>query len=169
MNCGKVLDEKIWSILNAPNCQSKFYRPPMVVQHSNRQHDDVKILFKITISTLDALFMKVDLKNFYLNIPMNRYEYLWFPINLTPQEIVDMYNLMSKVNNCFVMCEICRGIYGFPQAGILANKLPQARIAVQGCHPWKFILVLWKLDDWPLYFCLTIDNFGIKYVGVNHA
>ena len=43
-----------------------------------------KLLFNITISTLGTLFMAVSLKNFYLNTPMDEYEYMWLPIDIKP-------------------------------------------------------------------------------------
>ena len=49
------------------------------------------------------------------------------PINLIPQEFNDLYDLGSKVKNGYVYIEIQRGMYGLPQAGILANKLLKER------------------------------------------
>ena len=45
------------------------------------------------------------------------------PIKLIPQEFIDLYNLTTKVRNGYVHIEIQKGMYGLPQAGILANKL----------------------------------------------
>ena len=43
------------------------------------------------------------------------------PINIITQEIIGEYQLMNKVKHFFIMCEIQRGIYGLPHAGIIAN------------------------------------------------
>jgi hypothetical protein len=33
----------------------------------------------------------------------------------------------------------------------------------------KFVPGLWKHKTGPIQFCLTVDNFGVKYVGQEHA
>ena len=43
---------------------------------------------------------------------------------------MDKYDLHKKVKNGYVYCEIVRGMYGLPQAGILANKLLKEQLAV---------------------------------------
>ena len=53
-------------------------------------------------------------KNFYLNTPRNRYEYMQTPIKLIPQEFIDMYDLTSTVKNEFMYSEIQKGMYGLP-------------------------------------------------------
>lgn len=69
--------------------------------------------------------MTLDVTNFYLNTPMVRCEYVQIKIEDIPEEIVDTYNLHDKVSNAgHVYVEIKKGIYGLPQAGILAQQLP---------------------------------------------
>jgi hypothetical protein len=45
------------------------------------------------------------------------------PFALLPNDIIDHYQLQEKVLDGYVYMEICKGMYGLPQAGILANKL----------------------------------------------
>ena len=45
------------------------------------------------------------------------------PIDIILQEVIEEYDFMYNVKNGFVVCEIRRGMYGFTQVGILANKL----------------------------------------------
>jgi hypothetical protein len=83
-----------------------------------------KLLFNSTISTPSALFYSIDLANFYLNTPMERYEYMRLWLDILPQEIIDKYNLTKIVEaDGWVYVKIQKGMYGLPQAGILANKL----------------------------------------------
>ena len=50
-------------------------------------------------------------------------------LNLFPQDIIDEYNLKNKVNhNGNVHCEVRRGMYGLPQAGIIAQELLEERL-----------------------------------------
>jgi hypothetical protein len=41
--------------------------------------------------------MCLDLKNFYLSAPLNRYEYMHIPIGMFPAWIVAQYDLLHKV------------------------------------------------------------------------
>ena len=82
-----------------------------------------KILWNSVISTLGARYLCLDIKNFYLGTPMDRFEYMKMPIDIFPQATIDQYNLMQHIKNGFVYLEIRKAIYGLPQAGILANKL----------------------------------------------
>ena len=67
--------------------------------------------------------MCVDIKNMYLATPMDRYEYMQMPIELIPEKIIIQYDLKVKCKNGYIYMQIERGIYGLPQAGILANQL----------------------------------------------
>ena len=66
--------------------------------------------------------MCVDVKNFYLCTPLKQFEYMRMPINLNPQEFLNLYNLAPKVKNGCVYMEMQHGVYGLPQADVLANK-----------------------------------------------
>ncbi len=64
-----------------------------------------------------------DIRNFYLGTPSDRFEYMRIPVAMVPQEIIDKYKLLGLVDNGHIYMEIRKGMYGLPQAGILANKL----------------------------------------------
>jgi hypothetical protein len=91
------------------------------------------------------------------------------PINLIPDKIIIAYNLQSKVHNGYVYIKIQRGMYGLPQAGILANQLLTQRLAPHGYEQCRHTPGLWKHKWRPVIFSLVVDNFGIKYVGKHHA
>ena len=128
-----------------------------------------KILWNSVLSTPDAKYMTVDIKNFYLNTPLDRYEYMRVPLELIPQHIIDQYDLTTKAKNGFVYCEIQKGIYGLPQAGILANKLLKKRLAKFGYFEVPNTPGLWRHIWRPIQFTLVVDDFGVKYVGKEHA
>ena len=67
--------------------------------------------------------MCADARNFYLETPMERREYMRIRVELVPTAFMDKYNLHDKVKNGYIYMEIRRGMYGLPQAGILANTL----------------------------------------------
>ena len=84
----------------------------------------VKLMLNSVISTMNAKFMTIDLKDFYLMTPMARYEYFQMKLELFPDDIILEYNLRDKVDDKgYVYCEVKRGMYGLPQAGIIAQKL----------------------------------------------
>jgi hypothetical protein len=56
-------------------------------------------------------------------------------------------------------------MYGLPQAGILANKLLQQQLALDGYHPIKHTRGLWKHKTHLVRLLLVVDYFGIKYIG----
>ncbi len=81
------------------------------------------IMWNSVISTPDAQFVRANIKNMYHKTPLDQYEYMRMPLDLFPDNIVNHYNLRQKAKNGFVYMEIQKGMYGLPQAGILANKL----------------------------------------------
>ena len=44
------------------------------------------------------------------------YEYMRLSIYIIPQDIIDESELMDKVKNGLILCEIRRVLYGLPQA-----------------------------------------------------
>jgi hypothetical protein len=49
----------------------------------------VKLMLNSIISTPQAEFMTIDLKDFYLNTPMSRYEYFRMKLELFPQDVIN--------------------------------------------------------------------------------
>ena len=58
---------------------------------------------------------------------------------------------------------------GLPQAGILANKLLRRRLLPHGYYKCANTPGLWKHVSRPISFTLVVDDFGVKYVGKEHA
>ena len=113
--------------------------------------------------------MGADAGNLYLTTPMDRTKYMQIPIKLIPQSFIEKYNLMSKVQNGFVYCEIVRGMYGLPQAGKLANDLIKKRLLGNDYFELDHTPGIFKHKWRPIWCTLTVDDFGIKYVGKQHA
>ena len=82
---------------------------------------------------------------------------------------MNMYDLHSKVKNGYVYCEIVRGMYGLPQAGILANNLLKKRVAVHNYYEVAHTPGLFTHKTRLIWFTLTVDDFGVKYIGKEHA
>jgi hypothetical protein len=94
-----------------------------------------KILINSVISTLGAKFLVIDINNFYLNTPLGRFKYMVINFSSLPQEMIDKYDFIRLAQDGKVYIEIQKGMYGLPQAGILANELLQSNLAKDGYRP----------------------------------
>ena len=100
----------------------------------------VKTFFNSVISTKGARCVMLDVKDFYLNTPMKRYEYMRIKITDIPEEVIEHYKLREIVTeDGYVYCEIRKGMYGLPQAGIIAQELLKDRLAKVGYHQSKIV------------------------------
>jgi hypothetical protein len=104
----------------------------------------------------------------YLETPLDRFEYTKMPIALLPMDIIEHYNLLVKAIDGYVYMEICKGMYGLPQAGVLANKLLKIHLAWHGYSEQPHTPGLWKHLSQPVWFNLCVDNFVIKYTGTEN-
>jgi hypothetical protein len=127
-----------------------------------------KILINSVISTLVAKFLVIDIF-FFLNTPIGQFKYMVINLLSLPQETIDKYSLIELAQDGKVYIEIQKGMYGLPQAGILANELLQRNLAKDGYRPKPHIHGLWRHDTHPILFSLVVDDFGVKYVGREHA
>ena len=64
--------------------------------------------------------------------------------------------------------QICKGMYGFTQAEILANNFLQKSLNKEGYMQSEHVPGLWKHATSPLKFTLVVDDFGVHYVNTNH-
>ena len=128
-----------------------------------------KILVNSTLSTPGARWLGLDVKNYYLGTPMPDYEYMFIPITSIPNEIITHYKLHDIVHNGKVYMEIRRGMYGLPQAGILAEKQLICFLGRYGYAPVHHTPGLWRHTWRPISFCLVVDDFGVKYIGKEHT
>jgi hypothetical protein len=100
---------------------------------------------------------------------MERYEYMRLPLAILPQEIIDAYKLDDIALNGNVYVEIRRGMYGLPQAGITVNQLLTKRLHPHGYYQCRHTPGLCRHLWRPILFSLVVNNFGISYVGKQHA
>eukprot|EP00804_Cyclotella_cryptica_P027157 CCRYP_016091-RA/>CCRYP_016091-RA protein AED:0.31 eAED:0.28 QI:0/0/0/1/1/1/2/0/527 len=128
------------------------------------------VLFNSVISTKGASFMTIDIKDFDLNTPMVRPEYMRFKLSDIPDHIIALYKLDKLATaNEFVYVLIQKGMYGLPQAGIIAQQLLKKRLAIKGYQQSAITPGFWKHNWCPISFTLCVDDFGVKYVGIKHS
>jgi len=112
----------------------------------------VKLLFNSVISTEGVKFMSLDIKNFYLNTPLKRYEYLKLKLTNFPEDVIKQYNLRDKATpEDFVYVEVRKSMYGLPQAGLLAQELLEKRLEAHGYRQSKLTPGFWKHDTYPCH------------------
>jgi len=129
-----------------------------------------KMLFNRVISTKDARFMTMDISNFYLMTPLHRPEFIRLKLNDIPDEVINEFKLREKATkNGSIYIRANRGMYGLPQAGLLANELLEKCLNKHGYRQSKLVPGLWKHDTRPIQFTLVVDDFGVKYIGEEHA
>ena len=97
---------------------------------------------------------------------MMDYGYMRIPRDIVPQEFIDEYGLERKFYKEFLYFEIRNGIYGLPQAGKLVNTILKQHLAtcryIECMHTPGF----WRHIFCTVQFTLVVDNFGVKFVGV---
>jgi hypothetical protein len=130
----------------------------------------VKLHLNSVISTKGACYCTIDLKDFYLMTPMACPEYMRMKLKDLPAKFVELYNLTNQVNfNGYIHIKIQKGMYGLLQAGILAQELLGKRLNKHCYRQSPITPGLWHHDFCPISFTLCVNNFGIKYVGREHA
>jgi hypothetical protein len=129
-----------------------------------------KTLINSILSTPNVKCILMDIKDFYLRTPMKRLEYMQLKITDIPDEIIQEYKLMLLITqDRYIYCEITRGMYGLPQAGIIAQELLKKRLAEYGYHQSKIINGFWKHKTRPICFTFVVDDFAVKYVNKEDA
>ena len=131
--------------------------------------ETVKLILNSTLSRPTARFACFDISNFYLGTPLDRPEYVRIRLSDIPQEFIDEYNLHEYERDGWVYFEITKGVYGFKQAGKLANDLLTERLHKHGYYQCATIPGLWRHKWRSIVFVLIVDDFGIEYCERRHA
>lgn len=75
----------------------------------------VKILLQSVISD-NLNWMTLDIKDYYLNTPLFRAEYIRIQHKLIPSKIIRRHKLEPFIHNNSVLFEVNKGMNGLPQA-----------------------------------------------------
>jgi hypothetical protein len=123
-----------------------------------------KILVNSIISTLNAKCGMMDIKDFYLQTPMRRPEYMHLKLTDISDEVIKHYNLREIATpDGYIYWEVTKGMYSLPQSRIIAQELLEKWLAEHGYHQSKIVHELWKHKTRPICFCLVVDDFAVKY------
>jgi hypothetical protein len=105
----------------------------------------------------------------YLTAASNYFEYMKVLLAVFPVWIRKQFNLDDHAHNRYVYLRMERAVLGLTHVGILANKLHKKRLVPHGYYECINTLDLWKHKWCPISFTLVMDDFGIKYIGNEHA
>ena len=86
---------------------------------------------------------------------------------IIPEEIIAQYGFIELEEDAWVYTEIRNGIYGLPQAGILANQKLKTYLVKYRCISTRYTAELWTHTTTNIKFTLCIDGFLVKYVNAN--
>ncbi len=129
-----------------------------------------KMLFNSVISMKGTRFMTMDISDFYLMTPLHRPKLIRIKLTDIPDKVIKEYKLREiATKNGSIYIRAKRGMYGLPQAGLLANKLLKKRLNKHGYRQNKLVPGFWKHDTRPIQFTLVVNDFSVKYVGKEHA
>ena len=129
----------------------------------------VKTHLNSTISTKNAKYLTLDIKDYYYGTPMDDYEHAQLPLPLIPPEIVKQYNLIDIAVNGRVYFEVRKGMPGLKQAGAIAHARLSEHLHKSGYECSRYVSSLWRHKSLPISFTLVVDDFGVKYVGKQAA
>ena len=126
---------------------------------------ETKLLFNSVISDAPkgARFCSMDLKDMFLQTPMDRPEYMKVPFRYFPEDIRQKYNLYNLVFNDHIYIKIKKGMYGLKQAALLAYEHLSKILKNAGYEPIPASLGLWRHHTRPTLFSLCVDDFRVKY------
>ena len=122
--------------------------------------DVLKILLNAVVSE-DSFWSSCDITDYYLGSPMEEADYQWMYIAAKdiPYDIREKYNVEIR-NGKACVC-IQKGMYGLPNAGLLAQEQLITRLAEDEYHETD-TECLFKHATRDTYFMLVVDDFGIK-------
>ncbi len=64
----------------------------------------IKMLWNSILSTENAKLITADVPNFYLGTPMERSEFMLFPLKIMPKEIITKYKFQDLEEDGWVYC-----------------------------------------------------------------
>lgn len=121
----------------------------------------VKLLLQSVISD-DVKWMTLDIKDYYLNTPLLRPEYIRIQHKLILDAVITKHLLQPYMTNNSILFEVNQGMYGLPQAGYLAQQRLITHLAKHEYHETS-TPCLFRHSSNGTTFALVVDDFRVKY------
>ena len=129
----------------------------------------VKLFIQSVVSD-NTQFLTLDIKDFYLNTPLDRSEYLRIATKFLSPKIITHNKLQPYLNKGSILFEVNKGMYGRPQAGLLAQNRLITHLATHGYHQTD-ATCLFRHETNGTDFSLVVNDFGVEYsnkLGAQH-
>lgn len=110
-----------------------------------------------------ANLCNADITDYYLGTPMDRPEYLRMTRKQLSPTIIAEYDMEQYFHNDVVHFEVNKGMYGLPQAGLLAQQRLIKHLAAHGYTQSDIVPCLFRHQDNGVTFVLVVDDFGIMH------
>jgi hypothetical protein len=123
----------------------------------------VKLLLNKVISEPNTRWMTLDITDFYLHSTLKRPEYIRIQRKFISDATLSKYNLADFLTNNSVLFRVDKGMYGLPQAGLLAKQELEEHLAAGGYHQSPTVPCLFVHDTNGVMFSLVVDDFGVTY------
>jgi hypothetical protein len=125
----------------------------------------LEVMRALLNSTLadNASWMTADITDYYLNTPLLRPEYMRIMRKQLSETIIAEYGWEQYFVDDMIYFQINKGMYGLPQAGLLAQQRLIAHIAKHGYTQSDTVPCLFRHATNGVTFVLVVDDFGIKY------
>ena len=134
-------------------------RSPAVSMTNSKLH----IISTISNAHKEARYLGIDITNFYLGTGMPYYQYMRIHLSKIPQEIKNEYKYVISANG-LVYLEICKGMHGLKEAGVLTLNQLVKSLAPHEYSPMPHSTGLWLNLTLKITFALCVDDFGVKYI-----
>lgn len=131
--------------------------------------ETVKILLNAAISEQDAKLMTADANDFFLCSTLPRSEYIKIKRSVIPEDIITRYSLQDPKYwiHDYIWVEVTQGMYGLPQAAILAQEQLYRHLSANGYDILNLTSGLVANKARTLFFTLVVDDFLIKYTNMD--
>jgi hypothetical protein len=123
----------------------------------------VKLLLNKVVSEPNTRWMTLDITDFYLHSTLTRPAYIRIQCKFISDTIFAKYLLRPFVCNNSVLFRVDKGMYGLPQAGLLAKQELQDHLALGGYHQSATVPCLFIHESNGVMFSLVVDDFGVTY------
>jgi hypothetical protein len=110
-----------------------------------------------------ASLCNADITDYYLGTPMERPEYLRMKRKQLSPTIIAEYDMEQYFDNNTIHFQDNKGMYGLPQAALLAQQRLVGHLAKHGYTQSDIVPCLFRHSDNGVTFVLVVDDFGIMH------
>jgi hypothetical protein len=108
--------------------------------------------------------MCCDISDYYLGTPMDRPEFMRIHRRQLSATIIAEYDLKKYFEDDCIHFQVDKGMYGLPQAGLLAQLRLVDHLRKHGYTESKLVPCLFRHATNGITFVLVVDDFGIKFL-----